>query len=240
MRHFNKNNVMKQKFLFLLLIFTNFICYSQTKNFIDQPYIEVKASVDTLVIPDKIFMKIILSENDTKDKISVEELENRMAEKLNSIGINVQKQLSLNDLTSNFKKYLLKQKDVMKNKTYTLIVYDAKTAGTVIQELEKINISNVNIDYAEYSKIEQLKNTLRRKASIKAKEIAKSIIEPFGQKVGNVIYASDKTQIQAYQNIEEVVVMGYSAKAKTEYKPIDIEFKKVNVSSEVIATFKIE
>ena len=51
---------MKQKFLFLLLIFTNFICYSQTKNFIDQPYIEVKASVDTLVIPDKIFMKIIL------------------------------------------------------------------------------------------------------------------------------------------------------------------------------------
>ena len=101
---------MKQKFFFLLLIFANIICYSQTKNFIDQPYVEAKASVDTLVIPDKIYMKIILSENDTKDKISVEELENKMGEKLNSIGINVQKQLSLNDLTSNFKKYLLKQK----------------------------------------------------------------------------------------------------------------------------------
>ncbi len=231
---------MKHKLLFLLLIFTNIICYSQTKNFIDQPYIETKASVDTLVIPNKIYMKIILSENDTKDKISVEELENKMGEKLNSIGINVQKQLSLNDLTSNFKKYFLKQKDVIKNKTYTLIVYDAKTAGTVIQELEKINISNVNIDYAEYSKIEELKNILRKKASLKAKEIAKSIIEPLGQKVGNIIYASDKTQIQSYQNIEEVVVMGYSTKAKTEYKPIDIEFKKVNVSSEVVATFKIE
>ena len=231
---------MKQKSLFFLLILTNIFCYSQTKNFIDQPYVEVKASVDTLVIPDKIYMKIILSENDTKDKISVEELENKMAEKLTSIGINTQKQLSLNDLTSNFKRYLLKQKDVMKNKTYTLLVYDAKTAGNVIQELEKINISNVNIDYAEYSKIEELKNILRRKASLKAKEIAKSMIEPLGQKVGNIIYASDKTQIQSYQNIEEVVVMGYSAKSKTEYKPIDIEFKKVNVTSEVVATFKIE
>ena len=231
---------MKQKSLFFLLILTNIFCYSQTKNFIDQPYVEVKASVDTLVIPDKIYMKIILSENDTKDKISVEELENKMAEKLTSIGINTQKQLSLNDLTSNFKRYLLKQKDVIKNKTYTLLVYDAKTAGNVIQELEKINISNVNIDYAEYSKIEELKNILRRKASRKAKEIAKSMIEPLGQKVGNIIYASDKTQIQSYQNIEEVVVMGYSAKSKTEYKPIDIEFKKVNVSSEVVATFKIE
>ena len=46
-----------------LLLFTAFImnsiCYSQSKNFIDQPYIEVSGSADTLVTPNQFLLKLL-------------------------------------------------------------------------------------------------------------------------------------------------------------------------------------
>ncbi|MFT7250898.1 MAG: lysozyme, partial [Flavobacterium sp.] len=45
--------------------------FAQTKNFIDLPYIETSAKVDTLVVPDKIYLNIMITEKDTKGKISV-------------------------------------------------------------------------------------------------------------------------------------------------------------------------
>ena len=66
----------KLTLLFLIILSSKSI--SQTKNFIDLPYIETSARVDTLVIPDRIYLKIIISEKDTKNEKSVEELENLM------------------------------------------------------------------------------------------------------------------------------------------------------------------
>ena len=53
---------------------------AQTKNFIDQPHIEVDGVADTLITPDEIYIKIIISEKDTRDRQSVEELEKRMVD----------------------------------------------------------------------------------------------------------------------------------------------------------------
>ena len=76
-------------FILLLFITKNF---SQTKNFIDLPYIETSAKVDTLVTPDRIFLTILITEKDTKNRTSVEELESKMNLKLKSLGIITEKQ----------------------------------------------------------------------------------------------------------------------------------------------------
>ena len=116
---------MKNLLSIIALYIVSFV-FSQTKNFIDQPYLETSAKVDTLVTPDRIYLDILISEKDTKDKKSIEELEILMEERLKSIGIDIKKQLTLNDLASNFKKYFLKNTDILKTKSYSLIVYDAK------------------------------------------------------------------------------------------------------------------
>lgn len=116
---------MKNLLSIIALCIVSFV-FSQTKNFIDQPYLETSAKADTLVIPDRIYLDILISEKDTKDKKSIEELEILMEERLKSIGIDTKKQLTLNDLASNFKKYFLKNTDILKTKSYSLIVYDAK------------------------------------------------------------------------------------------------------------------
>ncbi len=234
---------MKTVYLFLgLFLFAN-ITFGQGKNFIDQPYLETTAIVDTLIKPDIIYLDILIREKDEKNKISVEELEERMAEKLNSIGINLQTQLSLSDLSSNFNKYFLKQKDIVKTKAYSLKVFDASTAGQVIVALEEIGISNVSLDKTEYSKIEELNLELKSKAVFKAKRQAEYLLAPLNQKITKALFVTDKYYQRNNYNddLEEIVVRGYgSSKRKLEASPIEIEFKPIKVEAEVTIRFGIE
>lgn len=234
---------MKQINLLIGIIFIGNLTFGQSKNFIDQHYLETTAKVDTLIKPDIIYLDILIREKDEKNKISVEELENNMAEKLKILGIDVQKQLILSDLSSNFKKYFLKQKDIMKSKAYKIKVFDAQTAGKVIVGLEDIGISNVSLDKTEYSKIEELKLKLKSNAVAKAKMQAEYLIAPLNQKITKALFITD-TYFQSYNyngELDEIVVMGFSGKRmKQDYQPIDIEFKPIKVEAEVSIKFGIE
>jgi len=235
---------MKKIGLLLIIALLSLQGYSQEKNFIDQPYLETTAIVDTLVVPDRIHLSILITEKDTRGRTSVEELENRMNSKLIALGIDTKKQLTLSDVTSNFKNYFLKGKDVLKNKAYTLLVYDAETAGKVIVGLESIEISNVHLNKTEYSRIEELKIELKQKAVLKAKMQAESMLKPLNQNIGKALYISDLNS-----NLTEMLqgkaagirIRGYSSNYKAqEYKPIDIEFEKIKIASAVTIKFGIE
>ena len=224
----------------LLFITKNF---SQTKNFIDLPYIETSAKVDTLVTPDRIFLTILITEKDTKNRTSVEELESKMNLKLKSLGIITEKQLTLNDLSSNYKKYLLKQQDILKNKSYSLVVYDAKTASKVIAALEEEEISNVSLEKTEYSKTEQLLLILKGKAIVKAKNTANALTKPLNQKVGNAIYISDSNSVTPgfRDKGSGIILRGMaSMNAESDYDPIDIAFDKIKIETQINVNFKLE
>ena len=129
---------------------------SQTKNFLDVPYLETSARVDTLVTPDKIYLSITIKEKDSKGKKSVEEQENKMAQRLKDLGIDVDQQLTIKNLASDFKKYFLRSKDVLKSKQYSLLVYDGLSAGKVMAALEDLGIANTYLEKTEYSKMDEL------------------------------------------------------------------------------------
>ena len=216
--------------------------FSQSKNFIDQPYLETSAEADTLVIPDRIYLKITISENDTKNKKSVEELENIMVQKLKNLGIDTNKQLLMNDLASNYKKYVLKTSDVMKTKSYDLLVFDGLTAGKVIQELENEDISNIQLLKTQHSQEEKILADLKKRAIIKAKKNANNIANAIGQKVGNAIFISDsKINLNLNSNAFLNTSFGYNApKQKEEFEPADLNFRKIGFSASLSATFKLE
>ena len=230
---------MKKLFAFIVLSITVFPTFSQTKNFIDQPYVETRAKVDTLIVPDRIYLNIVITESDTKGKISVEELENKMAVKLVSLGIDLQKQLTLSDLASNFKKYFLRKQDILKDKAFLLVIYNAQSAGKVIVGLEEIGISNVQLYKTEYSKMEDLQIALKSKAIIKAKKNVEALLEPLNQKLGKAIYISDMSNYD-YQGRADGLVISYASKSSTNFEPIDIDFEKIKVQSEINIKFIIE
>lgn len=227
------------RFLITLLLITSLTSYAQSKNFIDQPYIETTARVDTLVIPDRIYLSILITEADTKGKTSVEKLENKMADKLKTLGIDIEKQLTLTDLGSNFKKYFLRKVDVQKDKEYTLLVYDAVDAGRVIMGLESIGISNVNLTKTEYSSLEKLKIDLRQRAVMTAKIQAEAMLVPLDQKLGHALFISDlNTGVQ--NRMAERMVRVQMSKEADEDQPIEIEFEKIKIESTVNVKFAIQ
>jgi len=232
---------MKNLCLTLLLLITANV-FSQ-KTFIDQPYIDTSATIDTLITPDRIYLNILLSEKDTKGKISLEELESKMISKLSAIGIDTKKQLSLTDLSSNFRKYFLKRQDIQKTKLYSLLVYDAKTVGKVALELEQENISNVSIDKLEYSLIEKLKLELKTLAIQKAEQNAIALIKSTNQKVGSLIFISDMQPIYTglAGSAAGIRIRGSSSVSGYEsYEMPDVEFEKIKVTSSVNVKYKLE
>ncbi len=122
--------------IFAVIALTN-LSFGQNKNFLDQPYVEVSGSADTLVTPNQIFIRINISEKDSRDKVSIEQSEAQMVTALRSLGIDIEKDLTTEDISSNFKNYFLRGQEVLKSKQYMLKVRNAVTANTVHIKLEQ-------------------------------------------------------------------------------------------------------
>lgn len=229
---------MKNTFYLLSFLICSF-AFGQTKNFIDQPYLETTAKVDSLVTPDQIYLSIYIHEGEDRNKTSLEKQERTMANVLENLGIDLKKQLKVDNLASNYKKYFLKRKNVLKSKSYTLEVYDAMTAGKVLIGLESEGISNVRLIKTAYSKIETLKLELKSKAILKAQQQAKALTTPLNQQLGKAIYINDKFYSRPYYNSMNVMARAEYAMDEVVESPIDIEFSKIKVESEISVRFMI-
>jgi len=236
---------MKNIGIYILFGFLSLQTFAQSKNFIDQPFLETVAEIDTLVVPDRIHLVIILNEEDNRNRKSTEELEASMLRILNSLKIDLEKNLSLLDYSSDFKKYFLSGQKVLKTKMYSLIVNDAKTVGKVMAGLEREEISNVSITKTEYSKSDQLLLDLKAKAISKAKQNAEKMVESLNQKIGKAIYISDletesiTSQLQG--KVAGVQIRGYSSiYGSRAQEDIVIDFEKMMFSTKVKVKFMIE
>ena len=235
---------MKKLKLITLFVLTFFVGQTQTKNFLDQPYLEVAGNADTLVTPNEIYIKISITEKDTRDRISVEELELKMYNALKNLGIDVDKNLTTSDMGSNFKFYFLRSKDVMKSKQYILRVSDAVTASKAFIELENLGISNTSIDRVDHSDLESIKNRMRSKAVENAKARAVALTKPLNQTIGPAIHISDNevynTSNQLRGRLEEVVVVGYGIRKQSGVDLPKIEFEKIKVATNINVKFMLK
>lgn len=226
-----------KKIIAIALITISFTAFSQEKNFIDKPYIEVQGKADTLVVPDKIYISVSILEKDTKGKKSVESLEKDMIGKLKQIGIDTDKNITIEDLSSNFKKYILKATDIQKSKSYSILVSSGKMASKVFIALEEIGISNATIEKAEYSGYKKMQLLLNSKAMVNAKENAASFVKSGNQKIGNALFISNlqTAGTDTYSNRLTIRAMADS----TDYES-SLDFEKINIESEVMVRFALE
>lgn len=236
---------MKQLFISAVLL-VSFTGSAQERNFIDQPYLEVSGSADSMVTPDEIYIKILITEKSTKDKIPLQEMERSMYERFNAIGVNTEKDLRVHDMASTFKTYLLKANTVMKSREYILIVKDANTAGKVFIELEKLDIGTSNIFAVNHTGINDIKNLLRSKAVKNAKERAVALTSPLGQSVGHALHIEEREQYNniGISNTNINAGGGRASNTMTEMyiidKPIDIDFTKITIRSHVNIKFALK
>ena len=227
-------------FLFALIALPLMVlAQPQAENHI--PYIQTTAKADSLVVPDEIYLSILLREQDEKNKVSVEQLEKRMFEAFRQLDIDIEKQLKLADLSSNIKTYFLRRKDIKKSKRYELKLHNATTAGRVLAALEEKGISNVHLSKTDYSKLEELKLHLLGKAVAKAKARANAMAKPLGQQLEEAIFISDShSGFVDYKRdkLEEVVMYATMAKSDAATTP-NIQFKPQKIQVSVQIRFRL-
>ena len=236
---------MKKSFLIFVMFF-GWNLFSAQKNFLDQPYIEVSATADTLVVPDRIYVSITLNEADSKNKKSVEEQEKQLETILKKLKINTDKDLSVLGYSSDFKKYFLKGQNILKTKKYSLLVRDAYTLGNVIISLEEAGISNTEVEKVEYSKSKELLLELKSEAVKRSRIIAQKLVKPLNQKAGKALYISD-TNYGGIEDYEYVTVrdialqeIEYKKEGASEEFLRKLDFQKIKFSTTVYVKYQLD
>lgn len=214
-----------------------------TKNFIDQPYIEVNGLGDTLITPNEIFVDVIVSESDTKDKKSIEELERNLITALKAIGINTDKDLVTKSFKSKFNWVNFTTK-VIKTKTYQVKVSSGAMLNKLFNTLEQVKIANAMVSKISHTDILTIQMACRTKAIKNAKAKATALTSPLGQTLGPAIYISNYSAAfeQKLGNPEQ----GYAGGKKIAVRTQDgldengIEFEQIKIEERVEARFVLK
>ena len=234
---------MKQFILlaFVLLIAQFSSAQVGTKNFIDQNYIELNGNAKMEIVPDEIYLNIDLRERDTKNKESIAQLETKMFKALKKIGLDLEKQVKVLDFTSDFQSYWLKKKNVMKSKSFQVLVHNTKSLSNLFAALEKVDISNIQIVRVDHSKMEEFRKELKIKAIKNAKSNAEILTEAIGQEVGRAIYIGQgySNRYEARPMAKNMLIRGVASMDMAEAAP-QLEFQKIKLEHGIMVRFELK
>ena len=235
---------MKKLAILIFFIQVSMIAQNGQKNFIDQNYIELTGTVETQIIPDEIFINIVINERDKRGKVSVETQENQMLQKLKTLGIDVEKQLSILDFTGNYITHFIKKNEVVKSKEYQLIINNTTLLGTLFEVLDDINISNVTIAKVDHSDIENIRRETKLNALKVAKEKATNYAKAIDQNIGKALFIQEQKIPSSFNglygsNAANEINIGYILSRPIHSKN-NITFQKITITATVLARFELK
>ncbi len=237
---------MRKHLLIVTSLIFHTISYGQLpgKNFIDQNYIEVTGTAEEEIIPDEIYLQVIINEKDNRGKASLRQLEMRMIKKLQELGIDVEEQLSIKDLASSFQFYFLQKTEVFATREYEILLYDAKTAGNVMLALKELEISNLSIHRVDHSAIDSLNLAVKLQAIKNAHAKADAMAKAIGQQIGKAMYIQE-TGEEGNSNVLRgqvagVRIRGASSIYGSRAAPPNIDFQKLQLQSKVHVKFLLQ
>ncbi len=242
-------NKLKQLLTMAFLLTTIFTFgQTNTSKTEEQPYIEVTGTAEQEVIPDEIYIGIVIREKYvSKVKVTIEEQEEKLKNAVKSLGIDLTN-LFLSDANADYVKVYWWTKDVLTKKNYTLKVSDATTVGKVFKELEKLEITDANISRVNHSKLDSLRKAVKILAIKAAKDKADYLLTAIGEQTGKPLEIKEN-EILPNRTLANVNVRG-SRSSETEYyvdgmkmKSDDnneIQFQKIKIQTSIYVKFSIK
>jgi hypothetical protein len=211
------------------------------------PYIEVDGTAEKEVVPDEIYIGIIIHEKYVnKVKITIEEQEEKLKSGIKSLGIDLEN-LYLSDANADYVKVRWQKKDVLTMKEYTLKVSNATTVGQVFLELEKLEITDAYISKVNHSKMDSLRKEVKILAIKAAKDKAEYLLTAIGEQTGKplIIREVDGSSNQAYSNVSrgvssENLGVNYYTEKNKDKEGNEIQFQKIKIKTSIYIKFLIK
>lgn len=202
-------------------------------------YIQVNGRAEREIAPDEFYLQIVINERDSKGKVSVESQQRDMIAALKRLGVNVEKQLKVANLSSEF----FKKNTSVATAKYQLQLGSSVEVGKVWQALDGLGISNVSILKVSHSQLERYKSEVRVEAMRNAKQNAATLAEAIGQTIGKCFYVYDSNNDVMPVFYNNMAVMRSAkafdaAEAAAGEEPLD--FKTIKLQYSVQAKFVLE
>lgn len=200
-------------------------------------YVQVYGSAEQEITPDEIDLSITINERDSKGKITVEQQQREMVAALKKLGIDVEKQLRVVDLSSTF----FKRNTSVATAQYRLCLHDAATVARAWQALDGLGISQVSVARLSHSKMGEYRVEVRKEAIRAARQKAVELAEAIGQQVGKCFYIFD-TNSEGVPVYKSNVMMARASADTAVEEAADpaLEFQTIKLSYRVQAKFVLE
>jgi hypothetical protein len=228
----------------LALVLSSFLCLglsvmAQTgeKNFIDQNYIEVNGTAVMEVVPNLIYLKIVIGDKDQKGKVGVEQLESKMFDMLKKLGIDLKKDLSVRDVASNLKSYVLKSSEIRTTKEYVLLLRNTELLNKVFLGLDKIGISDASVERVDHTDMPKFRRQVKVDAIKVAKEKAEDLTAAIGQGIGRALYINETVWSRPMAQNMSNVLLDYEGRGKMNQS---LEFEKIKLEATVMVRFELK
>ena len=212
------------------------------KNFIDQNYIEITGTAETLVTPNEIYVAIILTEKNHKK--TIEEQERLLLTNLKSLGIDTDKELSVSNFQGVYTKRFLKRNEVEKVKNYQLIVHDGETLSKTYLVLDRLNITNVSIAKVSHSDLVKIRRETKIKSLVVAKEKAAAYAAAIDQEIGSALFIKElePSSVNSYNNIRIRGMNSSNNSYRQNSVPAieNLAFQKISITATVLTKFELK
>lgn len=237
---------MKKYSLFLALIMTSMTLFAQQIPVPEEkPNIEVTGSAEVEVVPDEIYVSIVLREKDkNREKYKIEAQEENLLQKLKANGFDINN-LSLSGADGELQYGVFRKNRVLTEKKLLMKVKDAGEVNKLFQLLDELEIDDARIVKTSHSQMEKFRKDVKIQAMKAAKDKADYLLTAIGEQTGKplVIREQDHTIYPAniYSNaaLQEVVVTGYGT-AKARGLENEVAFTKIKIRYEIFAKFAIK
>lgn len=228
------------KYVFIWMCFASTLLFAQENTADKKPTIDVIGTAKMQVVPDEIYIAITLKERtDRGNKQTVGMQEEELKKALTLIKVPID-QLTLSAANADYIHVSFKKKEVVERTNYSLKVKDAKTAASVFEKLDSLNVENAYISHVDHSQIEELRKQVRVNAIKAAKEKADYLLEAIDEKRGPAILVEEQANevVGIYAN-RQMIARDYIEQGSID-KIQNIQFKKITLEATIHVIFEIK
>ena len=217
-----------KKLLFIGMLLASMNSFSQgnssNSDINSKPFIEVVGTAQKEVIPDRIYISILLiekTENSQDYSIQIQEENLKKIVNLNNIE---NKNLFLSSAISEVTQNKKKETGIKLTREYTLILKNADEVTKIFRELTDINIKEITVKKTEYSDIENVRKEVRQNAIKATKDKAEYLLAAIGGQIGSPLEIKEVEESPYKYLSSNAVLHPENESLQTSFEKIVVKF----------------
>jgi uncharacterized protein len=237
--------ITKPILLSIIFILTLLSTVPAQQTTIERRSVEVTGSAEMLIMPNEFTFKIVLTERiENKQKLTIEMQEANLKTELTKLGVDVQKDLTIYDLTS---VYIARKRtrDTLGSKIYSLKLRDLEKIEALQEIADRLNIASLDLIDSTHTDL----TTFRRETKIEAVKAAKAKAEymlgAINEKIGNAIFVKEIADEDSDGRLQSnyrsnVTTNSISSGYMDAQQSTPLSFSKIKIRYSVLARFEIQ